>query len=262
MNEQKFIPEGWNEIEKEYTLKELNDAILNHNVLESTVKGFDKSNAYVSLCKGVTGIIPKEELGIYNKKNKYVKFEVVGKNYEGFTLSRRKVQKDSLDWAINELETGKTVNGIVRNIQPYGAFVEIGGGTVGLLHIEDISIARMKTPEERLHVGQKIPVIIKNIDKKEKKLNLSYKEFLGSWKDNVKDIVEGQKLQGIIRETSKDKRGLFIELKPNLVGMAEYKPNYEYGEKVKVIVKRIIPEKEKIKLKIVKENAVNRDTSC
>ena len=44
--------------------------------------------------------------------------------------------------------------------------------------------------------------------------------------------------------------------------MAEYKPNYEYGEKVKVIVKRIIPEKEKIKLKIVKENAVNRDTSC
>lgn len=113
-----------------------------------------------------------------------------------------------------------------------------------------------------MHVGQKIPVIIKNIDKKEKKLNLSYKEFFGSWKDNVKDIVEGQKLQGIIRETSKDKRGLFIELKPNLVGMAEYKPNYEYGEKVKVIVKRIIPEKEKIKLKIVKENAVNRDTSC
>ena len=88
--------------------------------------------------------------------------------------------------------------------------------------------------------------------KEEKKLNLSYKEFLGSWKDNVKDIVEGQELQGIIRETSKDKRGIFIELKPNLVGMAEYKPNYEYGEKVKVIVKRIIPEKEKVKLKIVK----------
>lgn len=54
MNEQKFIPEGWSEVKKEYTLKELNDAILNHNVLESTVKGFDKSNAYVSLCKGVT----------------------------------------------------------------------------------------------------------------------------------------------------------------------------------------------------------------
>ena len=87
-------------------------------------------------------------------------------------------------------------------------------------------------------------------------------KIFSQWKDNVKDIVEGQKLQGIIRETSKDKRGLFIELKPNLVGMAEYKPNYEYGEKVKVIVKRIIPEKEKIKLKIVKENAVNRDTSC
>ena len=110
----------------------------------------------------------------------------------------------------------------VINIKPYGAFVKIESGAVGLLHIADISVARMKSPEERLHLGQKIPVIVKSIDNEAKKFSLSYKELLGTWQDNVKDIREGQELKGIIRETAKGNKGIFIELKPNLVGMSEY----------------------------------------
>ena len=48
------------------------------------------------------------------------------------------------------------VTGIVKNIKPYGAFVEIGGGVVGLVHIEDLSVARIKTPYERVKIGQEI----------------------------------------------------------------------------------------------------------
>ena len=122
---------------------------------------------------------------------------------------------------------------------------------MGLLHIEDISVARMSSPEERLKIGEKIPVIVKSIDKKDSKFSLSYKELLGSWQDNIKGIEVGQEIQGIIRETAKGNKGIFIELKPNLVGMSEYKPNYNFGDKVNVVVKKIIPEKHKVKLKII-----------
>ena len=61
------------------------------------------------------------------------------------------------------------MHGIVRNIRPYGVFVEIGGGIAGLLHIEDISVARIKSPAERFKIGQKINVMIKYIDRSRRK---------------------------------------------------------------------------------------------
>lgn len=151
----------------------------------------------------------------------------------------------------NDLKEGMKVKGIVKNIRPYGAFIEIGGGIVGLIHIEDISVARIKSPFERFKIGQKINVVIKSIDKKTNRVILSYKEMLGTWEENIEDINEGMTVKGIARETEKSKNGIFIELKPNLIGLAEYKDNIEYGQDVNVYIKRIIPEKKKIKLIIV-----------
>ena len=149
------------------------------------------------------------------------------------------------------LKPGQVVKGIVKNIRKYGVFVEIGAGVTGLLHIEDISISRIKSPEERFSSGQKINVMIKSIEKEKKQIVLSYKELYGTWEDNIKDINEKMVLDGIIKEADKYKNGLFIELKPNLVGMAEYQEGYEYGEHVKVYVKKIINDRKKIKLVIV-----------
>ena len=151
----------------------------------------------------------------------------------------------------NDLKEGMKVKGIVKNIRPYGAFVEIGGGIVGLIHIEDISVARIKSPFERFKIGQKINVVIKSIDKKTNRVILSYKEMFGTWEDNIEDIDEGMTVKGIARETEKSKNGIFVELKPNLIGLAEYKDNIEYGQDVNVYIKRIIPEKKKITLIIV-----------
>ncbi len=169
--------------------------------------------------------------------------------YKEINSTEDNIIKENLSF--KDLEVGKKVYGTVINIKPYGAFIRVGNGTVGLLHIEDISVARMKSPEERLKIGQEIPLIVKSIDKKDSRFSLSYKELLGSWQDNIKGIKVGQELKGIVRETAKGNKGIFIELKPNLVGMSEYKPNYNFGDKVNVIVKKIIPEKHKVKLKIL-----------
>ena len=143
------------------------------------------------------------------------------------------------------------VHGIVRNIRPYGVFVEIGGGIAGLLHIEDISVARIKSPEERFKIGQKINVMIKYIDRSRERVILTYKELLGTWEDNIREFSEGDTVEGIARETEKQKNGIFVELKPNLVGLADYKENIKYGQKVQVNIRKIIPEKKKVKLVFV-----------
>ena len=152
---------------------------------------------------------------------------------------------------MKKINEGDITSGIVKNIQPYGAFIQIESGVTGLLHIEDISIGRIKSPEERLKVGQKIDIVVKSINKENGRINLSYKELLGNWEDNITDISQGTIIKGTARDTEKNKNGIFIEIKPNLIGMAEYRPGIEYGQNVEVYVKKIIPEKKKIKLKIM-----------
>ena len=150
-----------------------------------------------------------------------------------------------------EVKKGQIVDGIVTGIKPYGAFIEIDNGPVGLAYIEDLSVVRIKTPEERLVVGQKIKCMIKSIDEKTGKINLSYKDCLGTWEENICNFKEGMTVKGIVRDTEKQKNGVFIELTPNLVGMTEYTEELEYGQTVDVCIKKIVPEKRKIKLIIV-----------
>lgn len=245
---QKYNPEGWNENKKLYTLDELNLAKEKGLVLEGFVKKQENGNTYIDLGNDRIGIIPKNKLGIYLNNNHFVQFKIEDVKNNVYMLSRKSAQEESLNWAINELKKGEIINGIVKNIKPYGAFIDIGSGTVGLLHIEDISVARMKSPAERLDIGQRIPVIVKEINKEEKKIDVSYKEILGTWEENIKDIKVGDILDGIIKEVTKDKKGIFVELKPNLVGLSEYKSGLIYGQKVKVFVKKILPDKKKIKL--------------
>ena len=166
-------------------------------------------------------------------------------------ISRKEVQEEALEWIKKDLKEGTKVMGIVKSIKPYGAFVEIGGGVVGLIHIEDLSIARIKTPFERLNIGQKIEVMVKSIDRRTGKVILSYKDTLGSWEENAEKFASGMKTQGIVRETEKNKNGIFIELTPNLVGMAEYQEGLEYGQTVDVFIKKIDNQRKKIKLLII-----------
>lgn len=154
-------------------------------------------------------------------------------------------------WNGNNLEEGQIVNGVVKEIKHYGAFVELEQGDTGLIHIEDLSVARIKSPSERLKIGQNVKVVVKYIDRDLKRITLSYKELLGTWEENAEKFKEGVTVKGIVRETEKSNNGIFIELAPNLVGLAEYKEGMEYGKPVDVYIKRIIPDKHKVKLIIV-----------
>lgn len=158
---------------------------------------------------------------------------------------------ESKDKQIEKLEEGQIVEGIVTGIKPYGAFIKLENDLSALVHIEDMSVARIKSPLERLKIGQKANFVVKSIDRGKNRIFLSYKELLGTWEDNVKKFEEGSTVKGIARETEKSKNGIFIELTPNLVGLAEYKDGIEYGQNVNVYIKRIIPEKKKVKLVIV-----------
>lgn len=147
---------------------------------------------------------------------------------------------------------GQILNGTVKNIKPYGAFIKLENGITGLAYIEDLSVARIKSPEERLKVGQNLDIMVKSIDKETNRVMLTYKELLGTWEENAEKFQEGTFAKGIVRETEKNKNGIFIELTPNLVGMAEYTEDLEYGQEVSVYIKRIVPERKKIKLLIEK----------
>ena len=164
---------------------------------------------------------------------------------------RREEHKKAWDRMRGKISEGQIVSGVVKNIRQFGVFVEIEGGLVGLLHIEDISVSRMKSPSERFSIGQKIDVMIKSIDEEKTRIVFSYKELLGNWEENAEGLEEKTVVDGIIKEADKYKNGIFVELKPNLVGMAEYKEGLEYGQRVKVLIKKIIKSKKKIKVVIV-----------
>lgn len=267
MEYQKFIPEGWQREDYCISGELIQEALNDGRIITGKVISCDSNyNLHIDFNRNLKGVIPREEVEAMNveetgfpkpnicmsKVNKYVQFKVKNINKEGTViLSRKEVGKEALNWAINELREGQVLKGIVKNIRPYGVFVEIGGGVVGLLRIEDISVARIKSPLERFNIEDKINVMIKSIDKRQERILLTHKELLGTWEDNAKKFEEGMIVNGIIRETEKAKNGIFIELQPNLVGMAEYSENYKYGQNVQVYIKKIIPEKKKIKLTLI-----------
>ena len=267
MEYQKFIPEGWNDTKENFSLSDLQTAKQNGSILQGFAEKCDENfNLQVHLGKNLIGMIPRNEMDAINNddfgmtrqsicKNKvgqFVQFKIKEIfNENRLLLSRKEAGKEALNWVKNDLKTGMIVNGIVKNIRKFGAFVDIGGGITGLLHIEDISVSRIKSPEERFFVGQKIKVMIKSIDKDNNRIVLSYKELLGNWEDNVQDFQEKMVVEGTVKEADQYKNGLFIELKPNLVGLAEYKDGFSYGQKVNVFIKKIIKDKKKIKLVIV-----------
>ena len=111
-----------------------------------------------------------------------------------------------------KIEKGQIVEGTVTGIKPYGAFIELDNGPVGLAFIEDLSVVRIKSPEERVQVGQKVKCMVKSVNEENGKINLSYKDCLGTWEENAQKFKEGMTVKGIVRNTEKNNNGIFIEL--------------------------------------------------
>jgi len=115
------------------------------------------------------------------------------------------------------LQEGDVVTGTVRSLVPYGAFIDLGG-IDGLLHISDISHARVAKSEDVLTVGQEIQVKILKIDPDSKKLSLGLKQLQPEpWQTAPSRLVAGQRVTGTV--TRLTDFGAFVELEPGVEGL-------------------------------------------
>ena len=148
---------------------------------------------------------------------------------------------------IQKLEPGDVIPAKVTHLEQFGCFVDIACGIPSLIPIDAISISRISHPSDRFSTGQNIFVIIKSIDNG--RICLSHKELLGTWEENAINFNCGETVSGIVR--SVEDYGIFIELAPNLAGLAEPRENVYVGQYASVYIKALIPEKMKVKLIIV-----------
>ncbi len=162
-------------------------------------------------------------------------------------LSRRLVQQQCAEEYHAQLSPGDVIPARVTHLEPFGAFVDIGCGIVSMIPIDAISVSRISHPSDRFTVGQNVKVIIRSVQ--DKRICLSHKELLGTWEENAALFHVGETTCGIVR--SIEKYGVFIELMPNLAGLAELRHPVEIGQRTSVYIKALIPEKLKVKLILV-----------
>ena len=163
-------------------------------------------------------------------------------------LSRTEAQEDCRKNYISALRTGDIIDAKITHIEPFGAFCDIGRGITALLPINSVSVSRIPNPHSRFFIGQNIKAVVRSIDENGR-ITLSHRELLGTWEENARAFHSGETVTGIVR--SVEPYGVFVELSPNLAGLAEYAEGVEVGQSASVFIKSINPEKMKIKLIIV-----------
>jgi ribosomal protein S1/(E)-4-hydroxy-3-methyl-but-2-enyl pyrophosphate reductase len=162
--------------------------------------------------KGIKGFIPRNQISInrnvdpseYVGKNIKVKI-LETKNKKGrrqLVLTSRAVEKLEKEAKEKEawenIQEGEIYEGTVKNLQDYGAFVEVNG-IDGLLHINEIAWTRIKHPSEVLKSGDKINVKIKSVDKENQRLSLSYKATVKSpWAKFLDKYQKGDIVTGVV----------------------------------------------------------------
>ena len=249
-----------------YTLAELRSAAESRTVLEGTVQRCDADlNLYLQL-GSVSARIPKEEvtapwisgadrdIAVLSRVGKAVCFTVDAvttdaKGAPHAVLSRRKAQEAAMEEMLRELKPGSVVAGRVVRTEPFGAFVDIGRGIVALLPTEYISAARIRHPNQRFRVGQKILAAVKNFDRNAKRITLTHKELLGTWLENASRFSVGDTVRGTVRGVMD--YGCFVELAPNLSGLTDRRDDLHEGDAVSVTLRSIRPERMKIKLQVI-----------
>lgn len=265
----KYLPEGclYGTIEnREYlsSLRGLENAKREGKILEGVVTMCDSVtlDLHVDLY-GIKGIIPKNEsvycdkikdIAIITRVGKPVAFKVMDiiKDEKGrYTaiLSRREAQRECVANYLMDLTPGDIIPAKITHFEGFGAFLDVGCGVSSLLSIDSVSISRISSPKERFSLREEIKVIVKDIDYESGRLSVSTKELFGTWEENISNFSVGQTVSGIIR--SIEDYGIFVELTPNLAGLAELYDGAYVGQSCAVYIKSIIPDKMKIKLVII-----------
>ncbi len=164
-------------------------------------------------------------------------------------LSRRAAQEECKRNFLSGLTPGDIIPARVTHMEQFGAFVDIGCGMISLLSIDCISVSRISHPHDRFVIGEYIRTIVRSIESESGRIYVSHRELLGTWEENVSHFEIGQTVAGVVR--SVEDYGIFVELAPNLAGLAEYREGVAAGQSVSVYIKNIIPGRMKLKLVII-----------
>lgn len=267
----RYLPEGVRYDTEEMTAKlssekSIYDAYTEGDYLEAKAVLCDGGhNLHFNLGGGIRGYMPHDEcaegvadgtvrdIAVITRVNKPTGFIIKGfKN--GISgekiaiLSRTEYQKECRKNYIDKLCAGDIIDARVSHIEPFGAFCDIGAGITALLPIDGISVSRIPNPSARFSAGDDIKAVIKSVDENGR-ITLSHKELLGTWEENAAMFNAGETVTGVIR--SVEQYGVFVELMPNLAGLAESSEIAKPGDTASIFIKSINPERMKIKLIIV-----------
>ena len=168
-----------------------------------------------------------------------------------YLLSRAAAQRACRTQYLDTLEFGSVIPCTVTHIENFGAFCDVGCGISALLPIDCLSVSRISSPSDRVSVGQQLLCAIKTRDAQDR-IVLTLRELLGTWSENAACFAAGETVVGIVR--SVEDYGVFIEIAPNLAGLAEPDSTLHPGQSVSVYIKSILPDKMKIKLVVVNKN--------
>lgn len=177
---------------------------------------------------------------------------------KGALMQKKEEDKKKI---LTTLSKGMVVKGIVKNITDFGAFVDIGGGIIGLLHIADMSWGRVNHPSEIVVVGDEIEVMVLNFNKDEMRISLGIRQKTKDpWEDVETKYPVGNKVAGKVVNLAP--YGAFVELEKGIEGLvhiSELSWNKKYsspvellaiGDKVEVMVLEIDRQSRKISLGI------------
>ena len=178
---------------KQEVWKRIEDCLKGESTLNGLITGQVKGGMTVDI-QGIKAFLPGSlaeatpTKDLDHLEGRYEEFKVIklDKEKNNVVLSRRavleEVNSEEREKLLSNLKEGQEIQGVVKNLTDYGAFVDLGG-IDGLLHITDISWSRINHPSESLNIGEKIKVQITKFDKDEGKVSLGMKQLSSDpWK--------------------------------------------------------------------------------
>ena len=214
---------------------ELRAAMASGEILQATALAFDTRRQLRFELGGVKAVMPfaqcadgaetgtVRDIAVLTRVGRPTCFVIEGLDTDEdgapcYRLSRAEAQRLCKAEYLDTLSPGDILPCTVTHIEPFGAFCDVGCGISALLPIDCMSVSRISSPADRVSVGQQILCAIKNRDA-QGRFVLTIRELLGTWAENAARFTVGETVVGIVR--SVEEYGTFVEIAPNLAGLAE-----------------------------------------
>ena len=221
----------------------LPETIKEGEIVKGKIVNIEDYGAFLEIFPGVEGLVHVSEITWANTPINAKEFFKLGDEYESkvvtlskedrkMSLSIKQMTEDPWDTIDAQYPERSKHKGLVKNITPYGVFVELSPGIGGMIHISDLSwLKRFNNPNEYTKVGEEIDVIIMSIDKENRKLQLGHKQIEEDpWNSLEETFSIGSIHEGTV--TRKDDKGAIVQLPYGLEGFAPARHLRREDEKV------------------------------